>query len=64
MLKAVKAMPLSYHFASGGNLGENLAASQETNYADPQAMELRSNVAVRSYFPETWIWDLVPTGYL
>ncbi|XP_014238205.1 murinoglobulin-1-like [Trichogramma pretiosum] len=62
-LKAVKAMPLAFQFSGPtGSLSELAAVAQDTNYADPLALELQSISAIRSYFPETWIWDLIPTG--
>ncbi|XP_023246996.1 murinoglobulin-2-like [Copidosoma floridanum] len=64
MLKAVKAMPLAFQFNAPGNvLAESTAATQDTGYqVDPMSAELQTSTIVRSYFPETWIWELIPTG--
>ncbi|XP_058808317.1 pregnancy zone protein-like isoform X2 [Phymastichus coffea] len=64
MLKAVKAMPLAFQFSGPGSSAgsEASAMNQDIGYADPSSVELQNPNTVRSYFPETWIWELVPTG--
>ena len=63
MLKAVKAMPLAFQFiAPSSPVADVAAMNQDIGYADPASQELQTASIVRSYFPETWIWDLVPTG--
>lgn len=32
----------------------------EQGYVD----QVPDQPAIRSYFPETWLWELVPTGYI
>ena len=62
MLKAVKAMPLAFQFsAPGSTVVEATGIGQDMNYIDPMAME-QSAAVIRSYFPETWIWELVNSG--
>ncbi|XP_031782380.1 alpha-1-macroglobulin isoform X1 [Nasonia vitripennis] len=63
MLKAVKAMPLAFQFGAPGIPGpEASPMGQDVNYVNPTSMESQTSTIVRSYFPETWIWELVPTG--
>ncbi|KAJ8679263.1 hypothetical protein QAD02_015050 [Eretmocerus hayati] len=63
MLKAVKAMPLAFHFSVPGSTAQDSAVvGQDIGYTDPTSLELHTASIVRSYFPETWIWQLVPTG--
>lgn len=66
MLKAVKAMPLAFQFnAPGSGLAEPTVTAQDSGFqVDPMSAELlQTSTIVRSYFPETWIWELIPTRY-
>ena len=62
MLKAVKAMPLAFQFSSTGSAIAEAAVMGQDGYLDPMSLDLQNDAIIRSYFPETWIWDLIPTG--
>jgi len=45
-----KTLPMAYPLLNVG---------PEQGYVD----QIPDQPALRSYFPETWLWELVPTGY-
>jgi len=50
MFKA-KTLPMAYPLLNVG---------PEQGYVD----QASDQPPLRSYFPETWLWELVPTGYI
>lgn len=56
-------MPLAFQFNAPGNAVIDASGSnQDISYNDPTLLESQTAAIVRSYFPETWIWQLVSTG--